>query len=48
MTASMFRGVKAGLPVEADHVLGGLIVRAGAAKVPSAEAAHRACAPQGV
>ena len=34
MTASMFRDVKAGLPVEADHVIGDLVVRADAAKVP--------------
>jgi 2-dehydropantoate 2-reductase len=34
LTASMFRDVKAGLPVEADHVIGDLIVRAEAAKVP--------------
>ncbi|MCK1736385.1 2-dehydropantoate 2-reductase [Bradyrhizobium sp. 138] len=34
MTASMFRDVKAGLPVEADHVIGDLITRADAAKVP--------------
>ena len=34
MTASMFRDVKAGLPVEADHVIGDLIARADAAKIP--------------
>jgi 2-dehydropantoate 2-reductase len=34
MTASMFRDVKAGLPVEADHVIGDLITRAEEAKVP--------------
>ncbi|MGY4475143.1 2-dehydropantoate 2-reductase [Bradyrhizobium sp. USDA 3364] len=34
MTASMFRDIKAGLPVEADHVVGDLIVRADAAKIP--------------
>jgi 2-dehydropantoate 2-reductase len=34
MTASMFRDVKAGLPVEADHVIGDLIARADAARVP--------------
>ncbi|MCK1358689.1 2-dehydropantoate 2-reductase [Bradyrhizobium sp. 199] len=34
MTASMFRDIKAGLPVEADHVIGDLITRADAAKVP--------------
>ena len=35
MTASMFRDVKAGLPVEADHVIGDLIARADAAKIPA-------------
>lgn len=34
MTASMFRDVKAGLPVEADHVIGDLVTRADAAKIP--------------
>jgi 2-dehydropantoate 2-reductase len=34
MTASMFRDVKAGLPVEADHVIGDLVARADAAKIP--------------
>ncbi|MBR0757187.1 2-dehydropantoate 2-reductase [Bradyrhizobium jicamae] len=34
MTASMFRDIKAGAPVEADHVIGDLIVRADAAKIP--------------
>jgi 2-dehydropantoate 2-reductase len=34
MTASMFRDIKAGLPVEADHVIGDLIARAEPAKVP--------------
>jgi len=34
MTASMYRDVKAGLAVEADHVIGDLIARADAAKVP--------------
>lgn len=34
MTASMFRDIKAGLAVEADHVIGDLIARADAAKVP--------------
>ena len=33
MTASMFRDIKAGAPVEADHVIGDLIVRAEAAKI---------------
>jgi 2-dehydropantoate 2-reductase len=33
-TASMARDIKAGLPVEADHVIGDLIARADAAKVP--------------
>ena len=35
MTASMFRDIKAGLAVEADHVVGDLIARAEAAKVPA-------------
>jgi 2-dehydropantoate 2-reductase len=35
MTASMFRDVSAGLPVEADHIVGDLIARADAAKVPA-------------
>jgi len=34
MTASMFRDIKAGLPVEADHVIGDLVLRADAAKIP--------------
>jgi 2-dehydropantoate 2-reductase len=34
MTASMFRDIKAGLPVEADHVIGDLVERADAAKIP--------------
>jgi 2-dehydropantoate 2-reductase len=34
LTASTFRDVKAGLAVEADHVIGDLIARADAAKVP--------------
>src|SRR5882757_9883867 len=34
MTASMFRDIKAGLAVEADHVIGDLVGRADAAKVP--------------
>jgi 2-dehydropantoate 2-reductase len=34
MTASMFRDIKAGAQVEADHVIGDLIVRGDAAKVP--------------
>jgi 2-dehydropantoate 2-reductase len=34
MTASMFRDIKAGAPIEADHVIGDLITRADAAKVP--------------
>jgi 2-dehydropantoate 2-reductase len=33
MTASMFRDIKAGAPVEADHVIGDLVSRADAAKV---------------
>src|SRR5204862_8158382 len=34
LTASMFRDVKAGAPGEADHVVGDLIMRGDAAKVP--------------
>jgi 2-dehydropantoate 2-reductase len=34
MTASMFRDIKGGAPVEADHVIGDLIARGDAAKVP--------------
>jgi 2-dehydropantoate 2-reductase len=34
LTASMFRDIRAGAPVEADHVIGDLIARADAAKVP--------------
>jgi 2-dehydropantoate 2-reductase len=34
LTASMFRDIKAGLPVEADHVIGDLIARGDAGKVP--------------
>jgi 2-dehydropantoate 2-reductase len=34
MTASMFRDIKAGAPVEADHVIGDLIARGDAAKAP--------------
>jgi len=34
MTASMFRDIKVGAAVEADHVIGDLIARADAAKVP--------------
>ena len=34
MTASMFRDVRAGLPVEADHVIGDLVARADDAKIP--------------
>jgi 2-dehydropantoate 2-reductase len=35
MTASMFRDIQAGAPVEADHVIGDLVARADAAKVPA-------------
>ncbi len=48
MTASMFRDLKQGLPVEADHVIGDLVARADAAKVPVAEAAHRLHASEDV
>ena len=34
LTASMFRDLKAGAKVEADHIIGDLIARADAAKVP--------------
>jgi 2-dehydropantoate 2-reductase len=34
MTASMFRDIKVGAPVEADHVIGDLVARGDAAKVP--------------
>jgi 2-dehydropantoate 2-reductase len=34
MTASMFRDIRVGAPVEADHVIGDLIARGEAAKVP--------------
>src|SRR5438552_4395517 len=34
MTASMFRDIKAGQPVEADHVIGDLVASADAAKIP--------------
>jgi 2-dehydropantoate 2-reductase len=34
LTASMFRDIQAGAKVEADHVIGDLIVRADAAKIP--------------
>lgn len=34
LTASMFRDIKAGAPIEADHVIGDLIARGDAAKVP--------------
>jgi 2-dehydropantoate 2-reductase len=34
MTASMFRDIKAGAAVEADHVIGDLVARGDAAKVP--------------
>jgi 2-dehydropantoate 2-reductase len=34
LTASMFRDVKAGAPVEADHIVGDMIARGDAAKVP--------------
>jgi len=36
-TASMFRDIKAGAPVEADHVIGDLIARGEAAKAPVAK-----------
>src|ERR1700754_3804156 len=36
MTASMFRDIRAGMPVEADHVIGDLVARADTAKIPVA------------
>jgi 2-dehydropantoate 2-reductase len=36
LTASMFRDIQAGAPIEADHVIGDLIARADAAKTPAA------------
>jgi 2-dehydropantoate 2-reductase len=35
MTASMFRDIKVGANVEADHVIGDMIARAEAAKIPA-------------
>jgi len=35
MTASMFRDIQAGAKVEADHVIGNMIARAEAAKIPA-------------
>jgi 2-dehydropantoate 2-reductase len=37
MTASMFRDIKVGAAVEADHVIGDLVARGDAAKVPLAK-----------
>jgi 2-dehydropantoate 2-reductase len=37
MTASMFRDIKAGAAVEADHVIGDMVARADAAKVPASK-----------
>src|SRR5258705_6725670 len=34
LTASMYRDIKAGAPVEADHIVGDMVARADAAKVP--------------
>src|SRR6202023_577106 len=34
LTASMYRDIRAGAPVEADHIVGDLIARGDAAKVP--------------
>jgi 2-dehydropantoate 2-reductase len=34
LTASMYRDIKVGAPVEADHIVGDMIARADAAKVP--------------
>ena len=35
LTASMFRDIEAGARVEADHIIGDLITRAEAAKLPT-------------
>ena len=48
MTASMFRDIKAGAKVEADHVIGDMIARARRREDSGAEAAHRLHASQGV
>jgi 2-dehydropantoate 2-reductase len=37
LTASMFRDIRAGAPVEADHIVGDMIARGDAAKVPVAK-----------
>jgi 2-dehydropantoate 2-reductase len=34
LTASMFRDIKAGAPIEADHIIGDLIARGDVAKIP--------------
>ena len=34
LTASMFRDISANMPIEADHVVGDLIARGDAARVP--------------
>jgi 2-dehydropantoate 2-reductase len=34
LTASMYRDIKVGAPVEADHVIGDLVARADAGKIP--------------
>ncbi len=48
MTASMFRDIKAGAPVEADHVIGDLIRARRCRQGAGAEAAHRLHPSQGV
>ena len=48
LTASMFRDIKAGVPVEADHVIGDLVARARRRQNSGAETAHRLHASQGV
>jgi 2-dehydropantoate 2-reductase len=40
LTASMFRDIKAGQPIEADHVIGDLIARADTAPVPRLRTAY--------
>ena len=48
LTASMFRDIKAGAQVEADHVIGDLIARGDAAKVPVPKLRVRLHASEGV
>ena len=48
MTASMFRDIKVGAPVEADHVIGDLVARGDAGEGAGAEAAYRLYPSQGI